>query len=207
MRDTFALLQTLDRLFDGDRASILTLDEFLAALRGRSYAFAILALDVPNCIPTGIPWLSTVTGVPMLVLLTQYFTGRPAPSLPGLIGRRGLQRGKLKDFLARIRPQLAWLEAHVHARLDWWVTDLRRQILHLAWSVLIVILALPLPFDNLIPAWAILFFCFALIEDDGAMAIAGWTFTLLTACWTIFLLLIGHAAIFMAIRMLGDRLF
>ena len=43
MKDNFGLLDTLDRLFHGDRRSILTLNEFLAELQGRSYAFAVLA--------------------------------------------------------------------------------------------------------------------------------------------------------------------
>ena len=53
-----------------------------AACEGRSYAFAIAALNLPNCIPTGIPWLSTITGLPMVFLLVQFFAGRPVPSLP-----------------------------------------------------------------------------------------------------------------------------
>ena len=47
MKDNFPLLETLDRLFDGDRKTALTLSEFLEGLQGRSYAFAILALDLP----------------------------------------------------------------------------------------------------------------------------------------------------------------
>ena len=54
---------------------------------------------------------------------------------------------------------------------------------------------MPIPFDNLFPAWAILFFCLALIEDDGVMAMLGWLLTAITACWTVFLLMVGHAAI------------
>jgi hypothetical protein len=42
-----------------------------------------------------------------------------------------------------------------------------------------------------LPAVAILFFCLALIEGDGAMALAGWLFTLITAAWTVFLLIVG----------------
>ena len=58
-----------------------------------------------------------------------------------------------------------------------------------------LVLALPIPFDNLFPAYAILFFCLALIEDDGVMAMLGWLLTTVTALWTVFLLLAGHAAI------------
>jgi hypothetical protein len=207
MKDTFGLLQTLERLFAGDGRSVLTLDQFLGGLQGRSYAFAIAALNVPNCIPTGIPWLSTITGLPMVFLLVQFFAGRPVPSLPNFVGRRGLQRSKLQHFLARARRSILWLENTVHARHEWWVNGLPRRILLMAWTLNIVILALPIPFDNLFPAWAIFFFCLALIEDDGVMAMLGWLLTLVTALWTIFLLMIGHAAMMAAITTVQDVLF
>ena len=207
MKDNFGLLDTLDRLFAGDRRSVLSLDEFLAGLEGRSYAFAILAVNVANVVPTGIPWLSTITGVPMLYLLAQYFAGRPVPSLPRAIGRRGLPRGKLQDFLGKARRFIRWLENTVHARREGWVNGLPRRLLLFAWTANVVILALPIPFDNLFPAWAILFFCFALIEDDGVMAILGWIMTVITAVWTVFLLMVGHAAISAAISTLRAAMF
>jgi hypothetical protein len=195
MKDTFGLLQTLEQLFAGDRKSLLTLDEFLGGLHGRSYAFAIAALNLPNCIPTGIPWLSTLTGLPMVFLLAQFFVGREVPRLPALIGRRGLKRGKLQTFLGRSRGFIRWLEETVHARHEWWISGAPRRVLLMAWAANIVILALPIPFDNLFPAWAIMFFCLALIEDDGVMAMLGWVMSVITAVWTIFLLMIGHAAV------------
>ncbi len=202
MKDTFGLYDALDRMFAGARDSVLTLDEFLTGLQGRSYAFAILALNIPNVIPTGIPWLSTITGVPMLFLLVQFFTGRPVASLPGFIGRRGLRRGKLQNCLGRARRFIQWLEETVHVRHERWVTGLPRRLLLIAWSLNILLLALPIPFDNLFPAYAILFFCFALIEDDGVMAMLGWLLTVVTAIWTVFLLMVGHSAIMAAISVL-----
>jgi hypothetical protein len=188
MTERGALLPSLDRLFAGPRESTLTLDQFLQGLETRSYAFAIAALDVINCLPTGIPWLSTVTGVPMFLLAIQYFLGRPAPSLPAFIGRRGISRGKLQDFLNRARRRIEQLESIVHPRLDWWVGGLPRRLMRYTWLLLIVLLALPIPFDNLLPALAILFFCLALLEGDGMMAMIGWFFTIVTVIWTIILL-------------------
>lgn len=207
MKDNFGLYDALDRMFSGARDSVLTLDEFLGTLQGRSYAFAILALDIINVIPTGIPWLSTITGVPMLFLLFQFFAGRPVPSLPGMIGRRGLARGRLQVFLGRARRYIRWLEDTVHARYEWWVTGTPRRLLLVAWSLDILILALPIPFDNFFPAVAILFFCLALIEDDGMMAMLGWLLTAITAVWTVFLLMVGRAAIMALIDTLSTALF
>jgi len=55
MSERGALLPTLDRLFAGPRDSVLTIKAFLEGLESRSYAFAIAALNLPNCVPTGIP--------------------------------------------------------------------------------------------------------------------------------------------------------
>ncbi len=195
MTDRGVLLVTLERLFAGPVDSVLTLAEFLRGLEGRSYAFAIAALNIPNVIPTGIPWLSTITGVPMLILLAQFFLGRPVPSLPDFLGRRGLPRGKLQSCLDRCRRYIRQLEMAVHPRRAWWIGGLPRRLMQFAWAALIVLLALPIPFDNLLPAWAILFFCLAQIEGDGVMAMMGWLLTALTAIWTVFLLMVGHAAI------------
>lgn len=207
MKDNFGLEETLGRLFAGDRRSVLTLDEFLTGLEGRSYAFAILALNIPNAVPTGIPWLSTITGVPMVLLLLQYFAGRPSPVLPKSVGRRGMPRGKLQDFLQRAARYIRWLESAVHARYEWWLRGTQRRLLLFAWVANIVVLAVPIPFDNLFPAWAILFFCFALIEDDGVMAMLGWLLTGITAVWTVFLLTVGYAAINALLRAAGTYFF
>jgi hypothetical protein len=185
------LLLALERLFEGPRDSVLTLDSLLAGLETRSYAFAIAVLDLPNCFPTGIPWLSTITGVPMLLLVMQAYLGRPVPSLPRGLGRRGLPRGKLQALLARARRPIEWLESAIHERHSWWLAGLPRRALQVAMALLILLLALPIPFDNLLPALAILFFCLAMIETDGIMAILGWGTAILSVVWTIFLLIVG----------------
>jgi hypothetical protein len=191
MTEERSLLATLDRLFAGPRESQLTIAAFLEGLETRSYPFIVAALVLPNCVPTGLPFLSTVTGIPMILVVAQAFLGRTSPWLPESVARRSLSRGKLQDFIARIHRHLERVESAIHARYSWWVTGIRRRALHVACAVIIVILALPIPFDNLFAAWAILFFCLALLEDDGLMAMLGWLFTIVTLAWTVFLLIVG----------------
>jgi len=112
MKDNFGIYDALDGMFAGTRESVLTLDEFLTGLEGRSYAFAILALNIPNIIPTGIPWLSTITGVPMLLLLVQFFAGRSVPERGRQVQRRRDCTGRRIGFGAsvhreRFKPHLS----------------------------------------------------------------------------------------------------
>ena len=191
MTEDRSLLPTLERLFAGPRESLLSIAAFLEGLETRSYPFIVAALTLPNCVPTGIPLLSSITGIPMMLVVAQAFLGRTSPWLPATIGRYALKRGRLQDFLARMRPRLERIEAAIHPRYSWWVTGVPRRLTHVACAGNIVILALPIPFDNLFAAWAILFFCLALLEDDGLMAMLGWLLTLITLAWTVFLLIVG----------------
>jgi len=195
-----SLLPTLERLFAGPRESVLTIAAFLEGLETRSYPFIVAALTLPNCVPTGIPLLSTVTGIPMVLIVAQAFLGRTTPWLPRSIGRTALKRGRLQDFLARLRPRLERIEAAIHPRHGWWVTGIPRRLIHFACAGNIVILALPIPFDNLFAAWGILFFCLALLEDDGLMAMLGWLMTAVTLAWTAFLLIVGPMVVISLVK-------
>jgi hypothetical protein len=207
MTEERSLLATLDRLFAGPRESHLTIAAFLAGLEARSYPFIVAALVLPCCIPTGIPLITTVLGIPMIFVVAQAFVGRTTPWVPESIGRRSMARGRLQDFIARMHPRLERIEAAIHRRYTWWVTGVPRRAMHVACALAIVILALPIPFDNLFPAWAILFFCLALLEDDGLMAMFGWLMTMVTLAWTVFLFSIGQAAVSAVFTALRDLVF
>lgn len=200
MTEERSLLATLDRLFAGPRESHLTIAVFLAGLETRSYPFIVAALVLPCCIPTGIPLITTVLGIPMIFVVAQAFFGRTTPWVPDSIGRRSISRGRLQDFLARMHSRLERVEAAIHRRYTWWVRGVPRRAMHVACTVAIVILALPIPFDNLFPAWAILFFCLALLEDDGLMAMLGWLMTLLMVAWTVFLMIIGPMVVISLVK-------
>ena len=202
MTEDRSLLATLDRVFAGPRESPLTVAAFLEGLETRSYPFIVAALALPNCIPTGIPLLSTVSGIPMVLIVLQAFLGRTSPWLPDSIGRYAVSRGRMQDFLRRMHPRLERIEAAIHPRWSWWVTGTRRRLLHLACAMDIVILTLPIPFDNLSAAWAIVLFCLALLEDDGLMATLGWLLTAVTFAWTAFLLIVGPLVVISLVRSL-----
>jgi hypothetical protein len=202
MTEDRSLLATLDRLFAGPRESQLTIAAFLQGLETRSYPFIVAALVLPNCIPTGIPLMSTVTGIPMVLVVVQAFLGRTSPWLPDSVGRRSMARGRLQDFLARMHPRLERIESAIHPRWSWWVTGTRRRMLHVGCAAIIVILALPIPFDNLFAAWSVLFFCLALLEDDGLMAMLGWLLALVTLAWTVFLLIVGPMVVISLVKSL-----
>lgn len=188
------LAETMDRLFAGPPEETVSLQTLLDGMRGRSYPLVVAVFDVPNCIPTGIPWLSTITGIPICIVLVQMLMARPSAHLPQIIGNKCLPRGRLQRFMDRARPRIAWLERRVHPRLGGWTRHTSRLALSIAALANAIVLALPIPFDNFFAAWAVMFFALALLERDGVMAILGWIFTAFTTTWTVLLLTIYREA-------------
>jgi hypothetical protein len=185
--DRSSLVDMLDRLFAGPREAQVTVAQLMHDMHGRAYPLVVVVFDIPNCIPTGIPWLSTITGVPIVILLAQMMLGYDAPSLPTFIGRRSMPRGRLQDFMTRARGGIIRLENAVHPRYSRWTTGAAGFWLSLALLFNAVVLALPIPFDNFPPAWAVMFFALALLERDGLMALAGWLATIVTLVWSAIL--------------------
>ncbi|HKV00300.1 MAG TPA: exopolysaccharide biosynthesis protein [Vineibacter sp.] len=184
-----SLIDLLEQLFAGPRAAQVTVAQLMDDMKGRAYPLVVVVFDIPNCIPTGIPWLSTITGIPIVILLVQMLMGYEAPSLPAFIGGKSLPRGRLQDFLVRARRWIVRLENAVHPRRSGWTTGAAGFWLAVALLFNAVILALPIPFDNFPPAWAVMFFALALLERDGLMALAGWAATLITIAWTALLMI------------------
>jgi hypothetical protein len=193
--DRESLTDMLRQLFAGPRDMQVAIAELMDDMKGRAYPLVVIVFDIPNCVPTGIPWLSTITGVPIVILLGQMLMGYEAPTLPDFIGRRAILLGRLQDFLARARRWIVRLENAVHPRMAGWTTGAAGFWLSLGLMLNAVILALPIPFDNFLPAWAVMFFALALLERDGLMALAGWIVTLLTLAWTALLLIFYSEAV------------
>jgi hypothetical protein len=189
IHDRVSLVDLLAGLFAGPREARVTVAQLMDDMKGRAYPLMVVVFDIPNCVPTGIPWLSTITGVPIVILLCQMLLGYEVPTLPRFIARKSLPRGRLQDFLARARPWIVRLEKAVHPRWPAWTSGAAGFWLSLALLLNALILALPIPFDNFPPAWAVMFFALALLERDGLMALAGWAITLATLAWTALLLL------------------
>lgn len=181
----------IDRLMalKGER---LLVGELLSGLHERAFGLAITLLVLPNCLPVpSIPYLSTVTGVPILLLATQLLLGRPMPWLPQRIGRWGAPRARLGRFWRRVRPGVIKVERILQPRLLNLTEPRAERALAAVIMLLAFILTLPLPFANLLPAWGILLLALGITERDGHVVIAGLFATVLALCWVAALILAG----------------
>lgn len=155
---------------DAERQRVSVGDLF-AAMGDRAFGALMLIFALPNVFPTP-PGTSAILGAPLVVLTAQLMLGQ-SPWLPKFIANRSMARTDFLAVVKRINPWLARAERMLRPRLTFLVSPPVEYLIGLLCLILAVVLTLPVPFGNMLPAIAICFFSFGLLERDGICAIIG----------------------------------
>ena len=170
-----ALLDTL-----GERP--VTLREFIAVTRSRAYTLLLILLSLPFCLPIPLPGLSTVLGA-IIALIGLRLSMRLEPKLPARVLDAKVPPATAALILTGALKLVRGLEVFLKPRLCFLVDY---AVLHHFYGAMVCIggvllmLPLPIPFSNLVPAFTVILLAAALIERDGYFVIAGTVMFLLT---------------------------
>lgn len=154
--------------FPRERVLLRDIGELLG---NRSFGFLLLIFALPNTLPLGIPGLSTLTGIPLALVALQMTFGLPRPYLPKWLAERSLPREDFRRLIERAVPWLQKLERVMKPR---WLalTGIRgERALGTFCLILAVVLTLPIPFGNLLPAIGVALMALGLIEKDGVLIV------------------------------------
>jgi hypothetical protein len=151
-----------------DRVSV---GELLQRMHGRAIAALMLIFAFPNVLPSP-PGTSGVLGVPLVYLTSQMMLGR-LPWLPGFIAKRSMTRSDFSALVARVAPVLARAERLLRPRLPFLVSSGAERVIGGICLILSIIVLLPIPFGNTVPALAVCIFALGVLERDGVWIIAG----------------------------------
>lgn len=161
----------LARLAEPEAGSV-TLAEVLTAVGERSFGALLVILAIPNMVAGLIPGLSIVLGLPLLLVSLQLVVGAERPWLPRRLARLEIRRSDLRRMLERTRPAVRRLERALQPRLEFLTSPWAERLIGLGCLALSVLVFLPVPFANLVPAAGIMLFGFSMLERDGLMALA-----------------------------------
>ncbi|WP_370154293.1 exopolysaccharide biosynthesis protein [Ferrovibrio sp.] len=171
-------------LCTGNPEDRITLHELLELFEVRAFGFLILVFALPNGIPAPIaPGLSAILGAPLLLLSGQLVFGFNHPWFP----KKWLQRSFRRADVARLlRPSIPWLqkiERWLKPRLERIAGWRARRLIGVIvlWNAFL--LSLPIPFGNLIPAWAIILAALGQIERDGLLVLSSLAVSVLATGW------------------------
>lgn len=153
---------------DDDRISI---GELLAALHRRALGAMIFIFAVPVALPLP-PGVSTIFGAPLLFLTAQLMLGLK-PWLPKLITERSLTRKEFSKIVSTVAPWLHRAESIMKPRLTFVGQRPFVYVLGFACLVLSIILFLPIPLGNMLPAFSVAVIALGLLARDGVWMIIG----------------------------------
>jgi hypothetical protein len=161
----------LAKIAEDPSRDVVAINDLIAFLGGRGRAALILLFAFPNVLPAP-PGMSGVLGLPLLYLSRQMMIGR-VPWLPRFIGERAVPRDRFSQFVERLGPWLARAERLLRPRWPILVGHRAEYVLGALCLVLSAVLALPIPFGNMLPAFAICLIALGILERDGFWVVLG----------------------------------
>jgi hypothetical protein len=149
----------------------VSISDLLSALRDRAAAALLLIFALPNLVPMP-PGTSILLGAPLLFLAAQLAVGRK-PWLPEFIARRSMQRGQFAVLIGRTAPWLARAQRLMRPRLALLARPPVEYAVGAVCLGMALIVFLPIPLGNMLPALAICMLALGVLERDGIWVIGG----------------------------------
>lgn len=166
-----SLSATLAGLASDESRDLISVRDIFEAMGDRAFGALMLVFALPNVIPTP-PGTSVILGGPLIFLTAQLALGLK-PWLPRFIADRSMTRADFASLAGRISPWLARAERLLKPRMRFLVRPPLEHVVGIVCFILAVILTLPIPLGNMLPALAICLFALAILERDGLFAILG----------------------------------
>lgn len=173
----------------------VTLREVLSLLHGRGYVLLVMFLALPFCQPIPLPGLSTPLGLIIALIGTRLAMGYK-PWLPNRLLDMRLPPKLFARIFALTQKIVMWFERFLRPRMLHVTATPRLQQLHaipIVICALLLLLPVPIPFSNVIPAWGVLLICGGLLERDGKFIIGGYVATVASVA---FFALFGSAIVY-----------
>jgi hypothetical protein len=196
-RQISQVLADLGKNGDGARVK---LGDIISALGDRAFSVSMLILALPNAVGLGtIPGLSTVFGLPQIVLALQMTIGMERPWLPNWLLNKSIARKDFDLMITRAMPYLVKIEKVLRPRVPALSSYMAERILGAVFVGLAVVVSLPIPLGNQPPAVAIALVSLGLIERDGLFIILGLVASVIAVAIAAGVVLAGTAAIWLLV--------
>ncbi|ATQ43632.1 exopolysaccharide biosynthesis protein [Caulobacter mirabilis] len=146
--------------------------DVLEAFGDRAFGALMFVFAAPVALPMP-PGVSAILGAPLLFIAAQLMVGRRTLWLPSFLADRTMSRADFAGLMEKLSPYLSWIERRLRPRLTFlynrWLDGLTGFIC----LVLAIIVFLPIPFGNMLPALAIAAFGLGIAERDGLLGAFG----------------------------------
>lgn len=146
--------------------------DVLEAFGDRAFGALMFVFAAPVALPMP-PGVSAILGAPLLFITAQLMVGRRTLWLPRVLADRTMTRTDFAALMEKLSPYLSWVERRLRPRLTFLYNRWLDGVTGLLCLVLAIIVFLPIPFGNMLPALAIAAFGLGIAERDGLLGAFG----------------------------------
>lgn len=157
----------------------LQLKNILSEVGEQGFGLFLLVLALPSALPLPATVISTPMGVIIALLGLQLMAGRKSIWLPAWAGKVQIPKGLADKMLAVFKAFFTRFEHLVKPRLSWLTSRWGRVLFSLLILVMGLLMVIPLPFTNTLPAMVVFLLALGLTEEDGLVCLAASGFGLL----------------------------
>ncbi|QUS35871.1 exopolysaccharide biosynthesis protein [Falsirhodobacter algicola] len=165
------LSEVLEEIAHDTTRHRISIADLIEAMAGRAFGALLLIFALPNVLPTP-PGTSGILGLPLIFLAAQLMLGR-APWLPAFIATRSMERTAFAALVGKMTPILGRAEKLLVPRLPMMIGPATERFVGAALLILALVLALPIPLGNMLPALAMTIISLGMLERDGLWVIVG----------------------------------
>jgi hypothetical protein len=170
-----SLSDILSDLADHNEPQI-SVSQLIDRFGGRALGGLLLIFGLACSLPLP-PGGTTIFGFPLLLLAPQLVIGARHPWLPAKVRKGAIATDDLKKGLPKILPWIRRVEAVSRPRMSFLFGAVGERLIGLVCFVLAVVLILPIPLGNMLPAAAVSVLSLALVQRDGLLALLGYALT------------------------------
>lgn len=146
--------------------------DVLEAFGDRAFGALMFVFAAPVALPMP-PGVSAILGAPLLFITSQLMMGRRTLWLPKALADRTMSRADYAGLVEKLTPYLTWIERRLRPRLTFLYNRWFDGVTGLVCLVLAIVVFLPIPFGNMLPALAIAAFGLGIAERDGLLGMFG----------------------------------
>ena len=154
-------------------APTVSISELMDRFGGRAMGALLLVFGLACTLPLP-PGGTTIFGAPLGLLAPQLALGARAPWLPARLRARTIATADLRNGLPPVLRLLERVEAVSRPRLLFLFGPLGERAIGLVCTVLALVLILPIPLGNILPAASVSLLSLALVQRDGVLALLGY---------------------------------
>ena len=181
--------------------------EFLDLIGEQGGLISCLILVAPFLLPVSIPGSSLPFGLAIILINIAILT-KSHPLIPKMVMEYKISQNAMVSLLNGMNRILRGLEKFVKPRLNIVTKPYMDHVnnVFMIFCAFLLMLPLPVPLTDFLPAYSILFLTLGSVENDGYMVIAGYVVAFITAVYFLLIALLGISGIKVILSMLGINL-